>query len=197
VNAGLIVIATHGYTGFKHAFVGSTAERVVRHSSCPVLVVRQEGQRPKRGKIRLRNILVPTDFSTCGRIGFECGVELAREFQAKLALVHVIDPFSYPFGDEYAALDSAHLMEEARALAQTEMNQMTARVDVRTSIRIAEGSPATVICDVATKDADLIVISTHGRTGLGHVLIGSVAEHVVRRSSCPVLVIPARDKLKK
>jgi universal stress protein A len=139
---------------------------------------------------------VPIDFSDCSRMAFECGVGLAREFDAELLLTHVIDPFCFPFGDEYAGVHSARLMEEARAFAQTEMNKMAAQANVRYSIRITEGSPVTEICNLTTRAVDLIVIPTHGRTGLGHVLIGSVAERVVRHATCPVLVIPARAKLK-
>jgi nucleotide-binding universal stress UspA family protein len=111
-------------------------------------------------------------------------------------LAHVIDPFCYPFGDEYAGVDSARLMEEARASAHAEMNELAARANVPCLILIREGSPAREICNLARRDIDLIVTPTHGRTGFGHVLIGSVAERVVRHATCPVLVIPMRAKRK-
>ena len=196
LRAGLIVIATHGFTGFQHIWLGSTAERVVQHSPCPVLVVRQPGRRFQQGRIRLRKILVPLDFSDCSRMAFDCAVRLAREFHAELLLVHVIDPLCYPLGDEYGGVHSARLMEEARASAQSEMEKMVRNTKVHCSIRIREGSPAREICQLAKRDVDLIVAPTHGRTGLPHVLIGSVAERVVRHATCPVLVIPARGKLK-
>ena len=196
LSAGLIVLATHGFTGLKHAWLGSTTERVVQHSPCPVLVVRQRGRRFQEGRIRRRKILVPLDFSDCSRMAFECGVGLAREFDAELLLTHIIDPFCFPFGDEYAGVHSARLIEEARASAQTEMNKMAAQANVRYSIGIREGSPVTEICNLMKRNVDLIVIPTHGRTGLGHVLIGSVAERVVRHATCPVLVIPTPAKLK-
>lgn len=69
---------------------------------------------------------------------------------------------------------------------------MGTRTKGRYSVRVIHGSAAIEICNAANEDVDLIVISTHGRTGLGHVLLGSVAEHVVRYAHCPVLVIPAR-----
>ena len=124
LRAGLIVIATHGFTGFQHIWLGGTAERVVQHSPCPVLVVRQPGRRFQQGRIRLRKILVPLDFSDCSRMAFDCAVRLAREFRSELLLVHVIDPICYPFGGEYGAVHSARLMEEARASAQSEMKKM-------------------------------------------------------------------------
>jgi nucleotide-binding universal stress UspA family protein len=74
---------------------------------------------------------------------------------------------------------------------------MAAKAGVRYSVQVRRGSPAAEICNAADQDVDLIVTSTHGRTGLGHVLIGSTAERVVRYALCPVLVIPARVKFNK
>lgn len=204
LNADLIVIATHGYTGYKRVFLGSTAERVVQHSPCPVLVVRQHirhwngsiDPRTRTG-FRLRNILAPTDFSDCSQAVFDYCVQLVRDFDAELRLVHVINPHAYPFGDKYAALDPAQLMRETEYAAQKQMRSMAAGAKVRHSVRVLHGSPAVEICNAANEDVDLIVISTHGRTGLGHFLIGSVAEHVVRYAHCPVLVIPSRPKSAK
>ena len=199
LKADLIIITTHGYTGYKRMFLGSTAERVVQHSPCPVLVVRPHirhwngsiDPRTRTG-FRLRNILVPTDFSECSRVGFNYALQLARDFRAELRLVHVINPHWYPFGDKYAALDAARLMNEAVDVAHKQMRSMAARANVRYSVQVIHGSPAAKICNAAKEDTDLIVICTHGRTGPGHLLIGSVAEHVVRYSHCPVLVIPSR-----
>jgi len=200
LKADLIVISTHGYTGYKRAFLGSTAERVVQHSPCPVLVVRQHiggsiDPRTRTG-FRFRTILVPTDFSECSRIGSDYGLQLARDLGAELRLVHVINPNAFPFGDKYTALDPAELLQEMEDAAQKRMRSMAARAKARYSVRLIHGSPAVEICNAANEDADLIVISTHGRTGLGHILLGSVAEHVVRHAHCPVLVIPSRPNLK-
>jgi len=204
LNADLIVVATHGYTGYKRTFLGSTAERIVQHSPCPVLVVRQHlanwngsnGRRTRTG-FHLARILVPTDFSECSRIAFTHASGLARDFKAELRLVHVINPHAYPFGDKYTALDQSQLMGEAADAAQKQMRSMVARSNLRYSARVIHGPTATEICNAANHDVDLIVISTHGRTGLGHLLIGSVAEHVVRYAHCPVLVIPARARPEK
>jgi nucleotide-binding universal stress UspA family protein len=199
LKADLIIVATHGYTGYKRMFLGSTAERVVQHSPCPVLVVRQHISRwngaadlRTRAGFALAKILVPTDFSKCSKVAFEYGVQLARDFGAELRLVHVINPHAYPFGDLYAALDPAQLLRETENAAQKGMRSMAAKAKTRYSVRVIHGSPAIEICDAANEDVDLLVISTHGRTGVGHILIGSVAEHVVRYAHCPVLVIPSR-----
>jgi nucleotide-binding universal stress UspA family protein len=200
LKSDLIVLATHGYTGYKRMFLGSTAERVVQHSPCPVLVVRHHlsrwngtGDLRTRTGFELTKILVPTDFSECSDIAFDYGLQLARDFKAELRLVHVINPHAFPFGDKYTALDPAQLLRETGDAAQKHMRLMAARAKARYSVRLIHGSPAIQICNAAKDDVDLIVISTHGRTGLGHLLIGSVAQHVVRYAHCPVLVIPARN----
>ena len=202
LKADLVVIATHGYTGYKRMFLGSTAERVVQHSPCPVLVVRQHlSRRNGAGHLRtlagfeLKNILVPTDFSKCSQTAFEYGLQLARDFGAELRLVHVINPHAFPFGDKYTALDPAELIRETKEAAQKQMCSMAAKAKARYSARVLHGSPAMEICNAPNEDVDLVVISTHGRTGLGHML-GSVAEHVVRYAHCPVLIIPSRSSLK-
>jgi nucleotide-binding universal stress UspA family protein len=200
LNCDLIVLATHGYTGYKRMFLGSIAERVVQHSPCPVLVVRQHLFRSARGGdlrtrtgFKLKKILVPTDFSKCSQPAFEYGLQLARNFNAELRLVHVINPHAYPFGDLYAALDPAQLLRETQDAAQKQMRSMAAQAKSRYSIRVIHGSPAIEICNAVNEDFDLVVISTHGRTGLGHILIGSVAEHVVRYAKQHVVVLPNRD----
>jgi nucleotide-binding universal stress UspA family protein len=199
LKADLIVVATHGHTGYKRMFLGSVAERVVQHSPCPVLVVRQHlsgsngaAHLRTRTGFQLAKILVPTDFSDCSHTAFDFGVQLAREFGAELCLVHVINPHAFPFGDKYTALDPAELLQQMGTAAQRRMRLMAAKAKTRYSVRLIRGSPAIEICKAANEDADLIVISTHGRTGLGHLLIGSVAEHVVRYAHSPVLVIPSR-----
>lgn len=203
-DVDLIVIATHGYTGYKRMFLGSTAERVVQHSPCPVLVVRLHaghwnGSTTPRSRtgFRLTRILAPTDFSDCSQQAFDYAAQLARDFKAELRLVHVINPHAYPFGDEHLALDAAQLRREAAEAAQRQMRAMATKSKVRYSVRVIDGWPSVEICDAANEDVDLIVISTHGRTGLAHVLIGSVAERVVRHARCPVLVIPAHYRFNK
>src|SRR5207247_10588123 len=110
-------------------------------------------------------ILVPTDFSECSKIAFEYGLQLARDFNAELRLVHVINPHAYPFGDEYVALDPAQLMRETEYAEQKQMRSMAARAMTRYSVRVIHGSRAGESCSAANADPDLIVFSMHARTG--------------------------------
>ena len=200
IDIDLIVIATRGNTGLKHLLLGSTAERVVRYSPCPVLVVRGSDSRKKPAPklATFRKILVPVDFSDCSMKGLEYAKELAREFRAKLILLHSIALQYYVASDEYARYDLPLLLEQIDEAAKQHMRDLVQQtnwngVEVEASIQI--GHAGQQICvEAGDRKADLIAISTHGRTGFKHVLLGSTAEYVVRHASCPVLVVPSRDR---
>lgn len=201
IQADLIVLSTHGYTGLKHALLGSTAERVVRHAPCPVLVVRQRG--PESGPatelksaptLEIRKLLVPIDFSDCSRDGLNFAIRLAKATDGSLVLLHALKLLPSVTPDRFALYDAMPSPETITQMAEEQMQKFVAEVEfdgVPFEAKVELGHPAHEICDYAENcGADLIVTSTHGITGLAHVLIGSVAEHVVRYARCPVLVIP-------
>ena len=200
IDIDLIVIATRGNTGLKHLLLGSTAERVVRCSPCPVLVVRGSDSRkkPARQLATFRKILVPVDFSDCSMKGIGYAKALASEFRAKLILLHSIALQYYVASDEYARYDLPLLLDQIDEAAKQQMRDLVQQtnwngVEVETSIEI--GHAGQQICaEAGDRKADLIAISTHGRTGFEHVLLGSTAEYVVRHASCPVLVVPSRER---
>ena len=140
--------STHGYTGYKRAFLGSTAERFVHIRPVRFLSsVSTSGLFDPRTRtgFRLRTILVPTDFSECSRIGSDYGLQLARDFGAELRLVHVINPNAFPFGDKYTALDPTQLLQEMEDAAQKRMRSMAAIAKARYSVLLIHGSPAVEI----------------------------------------------------
>ena len=192
----LIVTATRGNTGLKHLALGSTAERVVRYSPCPVLVV--HGGNGKNKTAGFKKILVPVDFSDCSMKGLDYAKALAKEFGASLILLHSVHLQYFVSNDEYARYDMPLLMQQSEKAAREQMRELMEKTDwegiqVQPSLQI--GHAGDQICACA-KDcgADLIVTSTHGTTGLKHILIGSTAEYVVRHASCPVLVVPSRER---
>jgi nucleotide-binding universal stress UspA family protein len=198
IDADLIALATRGHSGLKYLLLGSTAERVVRSAPCPVLVVRKRKQKSKAASksFAIRTILVPVDFSTCSLAGTEYAVFLAKSLHATLRLLHVTHPYvNYVFVDRVGARLSA-LAEAAEEAARIEMDalkQMDFLRSVPVQTEILPGAAVDEICAAAgDPKVDLIVTSTHGRTGLKHALIGSVAEHVVRYAGRPVLVVPSR-----
>ncbi len=140
----------------------------------------------------LGSILVPIDFSDCSRKALQYAVPLARQFGSRLLLVHVM-PVHYFVGSEFGPVDVPVPEQEMRenserALERLAREEIAGAVPVAT--RVCRGQPVQEIVAVAREaGVDLILLSTHGHTGLKHVLLGSVAENVVRYAPCPVLVV--------
>jgi nucleotide-binding universal stress UspA family protein len=138
-----------------------------------------------------QHILVPTDFSEYADYALDYAIELAKALQARLTVLYVLHVSSLALGDAPpAVLDDT--LTEMETNAQQRTQRALARVQqagLQADSTIVEGIPFQVIIDTAeSRDVDLIVMGTHGRTGLTHVLMGSVAEKVVRMAPCPVLV---------
>jgi nucleotide-binding universal stress UspA family protein len=196
LDANLIVLSTRGYSGLKHLLLGSTAEQVVRSAPCPVLVARKRRSKASPEAFGIRTILVPTDFSQCALAGAEYAAFLAKTLGATLRLFHAIYPYTnYVFVDR-AGVRLSGLVEAVEETARQEMDALKQMDFLRGQPVQTETRPGYAvdeICAAASEpDVDLIVTATHGRTGLKHTLIGSVAEHVVRYASCSVLVVPGR-----
>ncbi len=199
IPADLVVMTTHGCTGLKHVFLGSTAERIVQHSPCPVLVTRGDrAQSNNSSPSRVTTILVPVDFSNCSREGVRYAISLANEFRAKIILLHATY-LGYIYSTEGAAIyDIPGLQKAARKTAERKMRELVRSMNfggLTFETVFTEGSPVLDICAFAKDhDVDLIITSTHGLTGFKHVLIGSIAEQVVRHASCSVLVVPSHPQ---
>ena len=193
----LILISTHGYTGLKHVWLGSRAERIVRHAHCPVLVVRHQPvplRFPESTACRFRRILVPTDFSAASRKAMAYGAALARPCEGQVTLLHVIEPPPYPeFGYAHIPIKEAKQKKAARQVLDL-LAQELADPSLGDAPVIRTGNASHEITEQARQQtADLIVIATHGRNGLAHAVLGSTAERVVRHAPCPVLVVRARE----
>jgi len=141
----------------------------------------------------IRKILVPTDFSAHSKEAQAWAAELARRYESSLTLVHVYQPISYALPEGYV-LPSANLLADlevnlGRALDDAK-KELEASSGLRVDNALMQGVPFAEIIRFAREGSyDLIVLSTHGRTGLRHVLLGSVAEKVVRKAPCPVLTV--------
>ncbi len=147
-------------------------------------------------------ILAATDFSDDSDHALEYAEELARRFSAEILVMHVDQPLSPVMVSELSpGLDVGamnRIAEEQRLLALKELDRITARLrdsGLKSRSLLKVGAPFLEIINAAYGDgADLIVLGTHGRTGLAHVLMGSVAERVVRKAHCPVLTIRHPDR---
>src|SRR5581483_9358318 len=194
-----IAIATRGYSGLKRAFLGSTTDSVVRNAPCPVLVVRDKDGSPPRGRkspLQFRKILVPLDFSEASRLGLEYALSFAEQFYATVVLFHSISVSAYVVGNRYTAHHVPTLIANQQEYARREMEELREAILRKgglAEIKIAVGSAVEQIGKYVRKaGVDLIITSTHGRTGLRRVFIGSTAERLVRYATCPVLVVPNR-----
>lgn len=206
ISADLIVMPTHGYTGMAHFLGGSTAERIVQHSPCPVLVVRGNGRKPssaaRNGTAlrRIDTILVPVDFSEASFQALEYAIEFAERVAARLIVFHAVTLSDSFTADGYGMYDLGALEEAARRDAENQMQKFIGlakfhRVQFETAVRIAPA--VSEVCALAQeRDVDLIITATHGRTGLKHLLMGSIAEHVVRHAPRTVLVVPSHPELR-
>lgn len=143
---------------------------------------------PAVPKLRLKRILVPVDFSDAGKPSLRYALFLARQSGASLHLIHVLEPVYYHPDFSHVPPDLSQMREQVnRELGRMQVGLFRG---VKTRSDIREGQPHQEIVRAARElPADLIVMATHGHTGLRHIFLGSTAERVVRHAECPVLVI--------
>jgi len=150
--------------------------------------------------LKIQKIVCPVDFSNCSQQALKYAQELATQFGAELSIVHAYeDPAAYvtPMPMSGYVGPGAELLLELRKQLESRLEQTradTEKAGVRVRAELLEGAPYRVVLDWAKEyGADLIVIGTHGHTGLTHALLGSVTERIVRMADCPVLTIRTPD----
>jgi nucleotide-binding universal stress UspA family protein len=196
--ADLVVMGTHGLTGFDRLMLGSVTEKVLHRVGCPVITVPRplEGRPPTRSP-RFQTILCPLDFADPSARALRVAVSLARESRARLLLLHVVEGWA-----ENDAHDHSHwtVPEYRRMLENEGRERLSAAVSAeeRASCRVEEvlaaGKPYVEILRLAAERAvDLVVMGVHGRGPADLALFGSTAQHVVREAGCPVLTVPCTD----
>lgn len=193
VDADLVVMGTHGHRGAARFFLGSVAEQVVRHAHCPVLTLRAE---PERALEAIQSILVPVDFSEQSRGAVETAAELAGRWNASIELLHVLEipPLPAFYGPVPDVGSAQRLLElstdELEGLGRSLVPE---GVDWKTTT--LEGAAASeIVRHAGEAGSDLIVIPSHGRSGLDRLLLGSTTERVLRTADCPVLTLrPGRS----
>jgi nucleotide-binding universal stress UspA family protein len=194
-DVDLIVMGTHGRQGVEHLLLGSVAETVVRHALCPVVTVR--ATQPTVA-IPPQRILVPIDLSDHSVLALSYGRWLAADFNAQLQVLHVVEndihPSFYTMGQPPITLMMADILLRARAQTEQLLAQ-TPGPKVPAETLVVRGYPPAMIIQTAQKlGSDLIVIATHGLTGIEHFLLGSVTEKVVRTAVQPVFTVKSFGK---
>ena len=148
--------------------------------------------------MQIKTILFPTDFSQGARAAMDHAISLAKDYDAKLILLYVIQDISIAEWYIPSTLSVTDLVEDMQRSAKNEMEKWGTEVSAKVKDvdkMVVRGVPFVEIIKTAKdKNADLIVIGTHGRTGIDHMLFGSTAEKVVRKSPCPVLTVRIAGK---
>ena len=195
VNSDLIVLGTHGHTGFDRLVLGSVTEKVLRKATCAVLTVPPPVTEPPPDPVQLfKRILCPMDFSEASLKALEYALSLAKEADAELLLMHVIEGLpeapdwqlpGSPSVTEYLRLSEERALARLRAAIPEDAHAWS-----RPETLIATGKPYEAILRVAAeRDMRLIVMGVHGRNPIDRLFFGSTTNHVVRAATCPVLTL--------
>jgi len=181
----LLVLGTHGRTGFKKWLFGSVAEKVLRLSPIPVLTIHKVPR-----DITIKNILVPIDFSENSRQAIPEAQSLAKLFDAQLHYIHVIEEQLHPSFQVIGIESIFAINPELRQISQDKLIEFCHSDKHKGNYVVMEGASAETIKEYAEEHAvDLILMATHGYTGLEHLLLGSTTERLVRIAPCPVLTV--------
>ncbi|MCA9790756.1 MAG: universal stress protein [Candidatus Eremiobacteraeota bacterium] len=185
-EADVLVMSSHGRSGFNRLLLGSVTEKVVRLAPCPVLVVRSNQVHLDQ----LGRILVPLDGSKLSREALPEAARLAKATGATLVLARVVEPM--PIDPLFVTIPDRE--EEGRAV-ENYLSKLAAELDPSIPVELLHefGSPARVLVEmVELRNIDLVVMTTHGRTGFDRFVCGSVAENMLRVCHTPVFLVSAR-----
>jgi nucleotide-binding universal stress UspA family protein len=197
VAADLVVMTTHGRGGIVRFWLGSVADELVRRLPMPVLLLRpDQGTQAQPVEPVLRNILVPLDGSANAEAILKDVLVLGKAMQSDLTLLRVVEPLMVarhlPTAPAVRELDDA-LIDQLRTDAQAYLEQVAERLagqSLKAHVRVVVAPQAAVAIleEACHEQADLIAMATHGRHGLARLLVGSVADKVLRGATTPVLV---------
>jgi nucleotide-binding universal stress UspA family protein len=196
-NAGIIVMATHGRSGIRRWVLGSTAAKVARATKKPLVLIRAGVARSRaRTEVLLGKLLLPLDGSKQSELAVPHVEELAAQLKAEVVLLHVVAPtyFAYSIPGETIEMPfTAEDMERFRAKSEHYLESVAEALRKRgiaTSTEVAIGTAADEIIRLSDEmPVDLVVMSTHGRSGISRWAFGSVADKVIHAANAPVLLI--------
>jgi nucleotide-binding universal stress UspA family protein len=195
LGADLVVMATHGRTGLAHLILGSVAERVVRDSRSPVVTVRQGEE--LAGRAPFQQILVPIDIAERSVTALAYARRLAAAFTGTVYPLHVVpaDDTYLILRDVYQAREEGHrvnlvVAEKVARQKLADLAQQHLRgVRYETVLHVSDDPAKTILETERDVGADLMVMATHGFTGLFHLLVRSLTEKMMREAGCPVLAL--------
>jgi nucleotide-binding universal stress UspA family protein len=204
IGADLIVMATHGRGAIKRIWLGSVADHVVRHATVPILLIRPQEPGAPAAEPEIRGILVPLDLSELSRTILDPVIEFARLTGAPVTLLYVLErfyqtmepgvPYPIPQDPGIAELQRA---SAARLLEEAATSLRKHGIPVTTRVVIASQAAAGVLDTLAERGQDLVALATHGTGGIRRLVVGSVADHVIRGASKPVLIVRPPEELQQ
>jgi nucleotide-binding universal stress UspA family protein len=173
----MIVMGTHGRSGWKRALLGSIAESVLHETDVPVLTIRHSESKPFEGTAGVRRVLCPVNYSDVAREALGKAVALADAFDAEVYVVHVVEAANHPVSDAEA--------DELREWIPSELRHRCCYKEL-----VIHGNAAEQVIDLASKiEADLIVIGAQHKRFFDSTVIGTTTDRIVRHSHCPVLTV--------
>jgi len=197
IGADLVVLCTHGWSGLRGFLFGRVAQQVLRWGTIPVLLIQPSAEGWK-APFSCRRLVVPLDGSGMAETALPAASAVAHAFEAEALLVWVVPTVATVSGERGAAMKlmpsaAAALLDAEAAQAGTYLERVGARLreeGVKISVEVGRGEPIRVLLDtVAKREIDLIVIATHGRSGISAVWAGSVTSRILRYSTRPILLI--------
>ena len=194
LSADLLVIGTHGRSGFDWLVLGSVTEKILRKAPCPVLTIpRRTADAVPAGAGLYTRILCGVDFSDCSLAALSCAADFAGRGAEWLGVMHAIEvpPATYEGANEYAlAVLQAELEADAKTRFARLLPGLGASGRYQTEPIVVTGKPYRELLRIAGEHgADLIVLGVQGRGVLDRMLFGSTATHVIRQAACPVLTV--------
>ena len=187
----MIIMGRHGKKSFRRLVMGSTTSWTIGHAPCSVLVV------PRAAQVDFKSIVVATDGSKYSAAAASEAIGIAKRNNAKLTVLAVVPAdIAMPTDIDFAALQRDKLADQDMQMAEKNakaVKEAAQKAGVDAQAFVMSGKPADAIIEIAKdKSADLIVVGSHGRTGLDRLLMGSVTERVIVMSSCAVLAVKSK-----
>jgi nucleotide-binding universal stress UspA family protein len=194
MKADLLVIGTHGRSGFERLVLGSVAEKVLRKATCPVMIVPKAlPDAVPAGPVIYKRILCPVDFSDSSLHALKYAISLAQEADGRLTVLHVVaHEIEYTSGLEYAGMTVGDFLKEREDALQRQLQDIVAGAPefCHMEALMTHGKPWREVLRVAEeKQSDLIVMGVQGRGAADILFFGSTTQHVVREASCPVVTL--------
>ena len=187
----MIIMGRRGRKGLKRLVMGSTTARVIGHAPCSVLVV------PRAAQVEFKSIVVATDGSKYSAAAASEAIGIAKRNNALLTSVAVVPAdIAMPTDVDFAAMQAEKLADQEMHAAEKNakaVKEAAAKEGVEAKAFVMTGKPADAVMEIAKdQKADLVVVGSHGRTGLDKLLMGSVAERVIVLAPCAVLVVKGK-----